>query len=277
MFDLEAQIKQWREVLARKGLNAREVVDELETHLRKDFRVLLSEGETEARAFQLAVSRLGNPGPLQTEFNKLKSAHIWPVKIGAALWLGLVIVQAALLPKGFFNARLTLIEYAHILSVTAGYCAVFLTGGFGAYYVCARQFHRLSPVRQRSLIGASHLFSQLAAGLVIVGVLLGMQVSKQFLGSYWPWNLNQIGALCVIGWLVALVAARRFGRINDHAAMRLCLGGSVIATLAWFGVGTLNRTQPSHDYRWPLTLATLLLINFGFLAMGMLPARKRTA
>ena len=52
MFDLESEIKQWRAELARTGLSSGEVVDELESHLREDFRRQVSAGETEERAFQ---------------------------------------------------------------------------------------------------------------------------------------------------------------------------------------------------------------------------------
>ena len=54
------------------GIKPPMTLNELENHLREDIRAHMSAGEVEEQAFQLAVSRLGTPGPLRTEFTKLK-------------------------------------------------------------------------------------------------------------------------------------------------------------------------------------------------------------
>jgi hypothetical protein len=275
MFNLEQSIAKWRRQMLAAGIKPPVPLDELESHLREDIHVLLSAGEPEPRAFELAVSRLGSPGSVQTEFKKIGSAPIWTVKIGSVLWLGAVIVLAALLLRGLFAGKRNLLMCAHILGMTAGYGAAFLIGSFGVYYVCLRWSHKLSPVRQRSLGDAIYLFSHLALGLVIVGMLLGIPLSKQYFGRYWRWDPKEIGALGVSVWLIALAATQRFGQISDRAAMLLCVGGNVVVSLAWFGAGIMDYNRRMHGLGnyWPL--AIFLGIQFCFLTMGMVPARER--
>ena len=71
MFDLEAQIKEWRAELSRTGI-AREVVDELEGHLRERVDRLKASGCPEPEVFQTAMQQLGDGKTLKKEFAKLK-------------------------------------------------------------------------------------------------------------------------------------------------------------------------------------------------------------
>src|SRR6266566_9863620 len=84
----------------------------------------------------------------------------------------------------FFPGKPSLLLIAHILTLTAGYSAAFLTGGFGIYYVCCRWFRALSPARQEALGRAVFSFSQLSVVLVVTGLLLGMFWCEQNRGGY---------------------------------------------------------------------------------------------
>ena len=276
MFNLEQSIAEWRRQMLVAGVKTPVPLEELESHLRDDIRALVSAGEPEAQAFQLAVARLGSPRSVRTEFNKIKGAPIRPVTIGSGLWIAAMIVMAAFLLRGLFAGRLNLLLYAHILTVTAGYSAAFLLGSFGICYVCYRTFHKLLPVRQQSLGQAVYMFSHLAMGLVIVGVMLGMIWTKQHWGRYWGWDPREIGGLCVAVWLIALTAMQRFGQKSDRAAMLLCIGGNVIVSLAWFGAAIIANGPGRQGYGmghyWPL--AVFLGLQFFFLLMGMAPSQE---
>lgn len=276
MFNIEQAITEWRRQMQAAGIKTSVPLDELESHLREDIGVLVSAGKPEAQAFQLAVSRLGSPSSVRTEFNKINRAQIRPVKIGAALWIGAIIVLVAVLSKGWLAGRFNFLLFAHILIVTVGYGTVFLMGGFGICSVCYRSFHALSPVRRQSLGRAVYCFSHLAMGLVIVGTMLGMIWSKQNWGRYWGWDPKEIGALCVALWLIALTAMPRLGLISDRVIMLMCIGGNVIVSLAWFGAGIIAGGRGMHGVgmgsRW--LLAVFLGINVCFLMMGFAPARE---
>jgi hypothetical protein len=276
MFDLEQAISDWRRQALAAGIKTPALLDELESHLREDIRLLTSAGKSQAQAFQLAVLRLGNPGPLRTEFNKLEHPAWWPVTIGSWLFVGALILMTVLLSRRLFAGKLNLLLLVHILSFTAGYGAAFLAGSFGIFYVCCRLLRALSPSRQQSLGRAVLMLSHLSAGLVITGMVLGMFWSHQHLGRYLTGDIREFGALCVIIWFVALLVMQRYGQMSERTAMLMCIGGNVIVSLAWFGAAILisdpwTRVHGMASYL-PLALAVFLGMNLLFLAIGMAPA-----
>ena len=276
MFDPEPSITEWRRQMLAAGLKTGRRLDELESHLREEISALKSAGASEAVAFEQAVARLGSPHSVYAEFNKIRVGHLWPVKIGWALWLAATLLLAGGLMRSLLAGRLNLLLGAHVLSVTAGYGGAMLLGGFGILYVVWGRSGRLSPARRQSLNRAVHRFGPLAAGLVIVGLLLGMLWSRRNLGRYWGWDPKEIGGLCASAWLVALVVMQRYGRLRDRAVMLLGIGGSTVVNLAWFG-GNLwdnHRRLRAYGSETGWLLAVLLGIHLVFLVMGMTPARE---
>jgi ABC-type transport system involved in cytochrome c biogenesis permease subunit len=276
MFNLEQAIAEWRRQMLAAGIKSPVPLEELESHLRQDFAALVLAGKPEPEAFQLAAARLGSPASMRIEFDKIKGGQIRSVKIGWLLWLAAVIVTAALLARGLIAGRMNPLMFAHVLAMTAGYGAAFLTGIFGICSVCWRLFDRLSQVRQQSLGRTVYLFSHLALGLVIVGMMVGLPVSQQLFGRFWRWDPKEIGALCAAVWLIVLVAMQRFGRLSDRGLMLMCIGGNVVVSLAWFGAGIIDYNLRMHggvtaNY-WPL--AVFLGIQLCFLMAGLAPSHK---
>jgi hypothetical protein len=276
MFNLESSITEWRRQMLAAGLKTDKRLDELESHLREEISALKSAGAAEAVAFEQAVARLGSPHLVSTEFNKIGVGHIWPVKIGWALWLAATLLVAGGLMGRLLAGKVDLVLGAHVLSVTAGYTGAMLLGGFGILYVVWGRSGRLSLARRQSLNCAAHRFGPLAAGLVIAGVLLGMVWSRQNLGRYWDWDPKEIGGLCASAWLVALVVMQRYRRLRDRAVMLLGLGGSTVVNLAWFRGNLWDNQRGLRAYGTETCwlLAVLLGVHVVFLVMGMIPAHE---
>ena len=168
---------------------------------------------------------------------------------------------------------------AHVLTVTAGYTGTFLLSGFGIWYVWMTPARELLPGRRQPLNHAAFVVCRIAAGLTLVGIVLGMLWSKRHWGSYWNWQPVDIGGYCVVAWLVALAVVQRLNLAGERVTMLLCIGGGMVVSLAWFGAQVfhlhqLHRGNGLGDY-W--LLAIVLGILSGFLVMGMLPTQKRTA
>jgi hypothetical protein len=275
MFNLEQSIAEWRRQMMADGVKPPMPLNELESHLREDVRALMSAGKPEDQAFQLAVSRLGNPGQLRTEFKKLKKPACWPVTLGSWLFAGGMLLMAAGLSKGISAGKLSPLLYIHILAVTVGYGAAFMAGAFGIFYVCCRLFRALSPNRQQSLGRAVVLFSQISAGLTVVGTALAMLWNHQHLGIYLQGDPKELGAACVIIWFLALSVMQRRGRLSERATMLMCIVGNIIVSLAWFGAGILDSNQKMHAQGtagyWPLALAIFVGLNLLFLVIGLAP------
>jgi hypothetical protein len=268
MFNLDEAISHWRREMAGAGIPGSRLLDELESHLRDDIDALVSAGMPEAQAFRLAVSRLGEADSVSAEFRKLSNTSSMPVKIGARLWTGLLVVLAARLLMGVITGRMSLLLSAHIFSLTAGYAAAFLTGGFGIYYVCCRWFRALSPIRQQSLSRAVLVLSRFSVGLVLAGLLLGMFWSGQHRGGYFAGGPCEAGTLGAAVWLIAFWLIQRLGQVSHRVTMLLCIVGNVIVSLAWFGTGIIAHGSGMASY-WPLD--ALLGIHLCFFTMGVVP------
>ncbi len=266
MFDLERAVTEWRRQMLAAGIKTPAPLDELESHLREDIRALLSAGTPEEEAFQMAVSRLGSGGPLRTEFNKLKRPPGWPVTVGLWLYAVGMILTAVVLSRRVIGGSWNLLLYAHVVTFTSGYCAAFFAGGCGICYVCFRHFRASWLERQRWLGRATFLFSHLAAGLTIGGMVLGMIWRAQHPERQYDGYTREMAALGMCIWLVALCLTQRIDRVTERATMLMCIGGNIVLGLAWFGPFVL---YGKIGY-WPL--AAFIAVSLLFLMLGLKPA-----
>jgi hypothetical protein len=76
MFDIEKAILEWRQGMAARGINAPEILDELENHLRDEIASRTSSGCGEESAFHAAVRNIGEGNALQAEFAKVSEAGL---------------------------------------------------------------------------------------------------------------------------------------------------------------------------------------------------------
>src|SRR5215831_17951843 len=174
MFDLETSIADWRKQMLAAGVKTPVTLEELEGHLREELGNRMSAGMPEGEAFRLAVARVGHPQSLAAEFQKSQPFSALPAIIGVTVWaLGAVGLLLVLI-TGWIGGRLGLLLLAHVFTLTAGYGTAFLAGGFGIYFVCRRPFPGFLPLQQTLICRTVSRFSQLAAGLAVAGVLLGM-------------------------------------------------------------------------------------------------------
>jgi hypothetical protein len=70
MFNLEQSIAEWRQQVLAAGIKTPVPLEELESHLREETEQQVRAGTDEARAFEIAVQRIGQPAPLKKEFMK---------------------------------------------------------------------------------------------------------------------------------------------------------------------------------------------------------------
>ena len=289
MFSLEQSISDWREQMLAAGIKNPETLEELELHLRQDFAVLVAAGMTEAQAFPSAVARLGDSDSMRREFRKIGRAQQVPVLVVSAAWFALVLVLGVVLLKyKLLTGRMTPLLCAHVFAVVGGYTAAFVMGGFGMYYVWLRSFRKLSPAGEQSLTRAVRLFCRFSLAFVAVGFLLGMLWSKQNWGGYLNANPRklgtflggdplEIGAICVLLWLGAIMTAQHFRWAGERATMLLCVGGSLTVMFAWFGARLLAKGAAASDVSayWPLILVAGF--HLASLLTGSLPARDLRA
>ncbi len=273
MFDLEQSIADWRRQMLAAGIKTPVPLEELESHLQEDIAKLLKAGKSEAEAFKIAVSRVGNPGTVATEFRKSDGAAATPLIIGWLVWAGACALLLAALFEKLFSGKLSLLLVTHIFTLTAGYGAAFLAGGFGIYYVYCWRFRDSSSAREQVLSRATFLFTQLAAALVAVGFVLGVFWSHQNRGQYLTGDPREIGAAVAAVWLLALLMIQRVGLLRDRVALLLSIVGNMIVGFAWFGAGSMAHGYGIGGY-WPLNV--VLGAHLLFLAIGIIPMKEAT-
>lgn len=137
----------------------------------------------------------------------------------------------------------------HVVTITLGYSATFVAGGFGIIYI-------LRGIMTRSL--DSHTESTLAStvyGIVcfsallsFVGTVLGGFWADQSWGRFWGWDPKENGALLIILWNILILHARIGGFIKKKGLMVLVVFGNVITALSWFGVNLLQVGLHSYGF-----------------------------
>jgi hypothetical protein len=247
MFYLEKSIVEWRNQMRAAGI-APAPMEELETHLREDINHLVAAGKSGEEAFCTAAARVGKPRSVVAEFDKTKTVWPRPMMIGSLVWTLLTVAFLAFLVTRYVNGRLSLLLVAHIFTVTAGYCTAFLAGAVGIYHVLGQRFQTAETT---SVARAISLSTQLAAVLVVVGLVTSMIWSNQNLGHLWTKDPREIGGLSVAAWLAALSLIQSPGRLNLLLAARLSIIGNMLVALAWFGARELHQGYGITSY-WPL-------------------------
>jgi hypothetical protein len=77
MFDLESQIRKWRQHVQSTGSLGTHDMDELESHLRDSVDELTGRGVTVEEAFIVSIRRMGDAEELNHEFAKVSTENVW--------------------------------------------------------------------------------------------------------------------------------------------------------------------------------------------------------
>ena len=76
-FDLNQNVRKWRDALEQSATARADDLDELERHLRDSVERLRAKELSEEEAFFVAARRLGSPEILTHEFAKVNSGRVW--------------------------------------------------------------------------------------------------------------------------------------------------------------------------------------------------------
>lgn len=271
MPELEQLIAQWRRGLAETAGCSKEVLDELESHLRDEISQLVRAGHSEEQALTLAAARLGSSHTLAAEFAKVARPAAWlPVRV---LRIGFLAVVLATLFPGYFlangqNGRLGLLLSTHVSAIVLGYSASFFAGFMAICYVARRPFGELNAGQVQSLARAVFTLTAVATGLTLAGILLGCVWAKDHLGRYWGWDAKETWAAGVLIWDVAMLLLLRY-RASERPAIQMGILGNVIVGFAWFA------GAPHLLYLlWTLAAVHLALFAVGFVPAGSLRSRS---
>lgn len=94
MNNFEPKIADWRRQLIAAGIKRRDVLDELESHLREDIERRARSGAEAAQLFEKAVAQFGQPQSLKAEFDQIKERKY--MKRGVMIVVGIVGVMVGM-------------------------------------------------------------------------------------------------------------------------------------------------------------------------------------
>jgi hypothetical protein len=262
VFDLEQQIRQWRQAQAAALAGRAEVLDELESHLRDEVQRLVQTGQTPKHAWEAALRRLGEPRQLAAEFDKLppRGRASWlPARVVLSAEVVLVIALACMLGLALRHGKIRPLLASHVFAVTAGYTATFAVGLLGAWSILTRAMSGWDARRAQALRSAARKLTIAGLVLTAVGVALGCWWARENLGRYWDWDPREIGALGVLAWYGLMVACLLVRPSAERIGMLLAVAGNVVVSLSWFGPALL---PDPHSYGGPSPWMLGFLIAF---------------
>jgi len=268
MHDLEKQIAAWRRQMSNPA-SRKEVLDELEEHLREEIDRLEKSGLSVDEVFKTAVSKMGTPSAMATEFRKLPSSRTWiPVRLA---YVGTTALLA-LLGYGMVKiaAHGDILLGAHVFGTTLGYVLMFIIGGLAICYVCARWFGGFNPAQRSSLFHAIFRFAHASAILTILGLFLGMFWARENLGRYWAWDAKEVGALLILCWAV-LLSVLSWLKPGEGTVLCLAILGNLATAWGWFGGNAQFSGASFSPYLILFSAAQLIFV----LAVALSPRRQR--
>jgi hypothetical protein len=274
MFDLEQAIVEWRGRMTAGGIKDLAVLDELEAHLLEEIQERTVAGESAMEAFKFAVVKVGTAKSLRTEFNKITDPASLPIIVGTSLWVVLVFLLLVQTAGKISGGIVDLLLCGHIVTLTAGYLATFLTGAFALYFVCLQWRGRLVPGEQNALDRAIVRFNFLSVGLIATGFTLGAVWFGQHPGARLTGHsqAREWAAVIVGLWQLITLAIRRFSRSENSLRLLVCICGDAVGALGWFGPVYLDAKSGLHflTNSWPLQI----FLGFHLLVIALALARR---
>ena len=252
-----------------------EVLDELEDHLREEVVQLTSEGHSPEEAVEVAMTRLGMPGELASEFAKVSSFAPWlPVRVA---FIGGTLLAASMVmplwPK-LTAGGVTSLLATHMGAVMLGYMATLLVGFLAACYFLARPFRDLSEGQIRTVKRASLILTGAAVALTASGIVVG-SVFCPHQKTGWAFGLDtrEVGGLAILTWNVCTLTTSWLTRksANLGALMLLGIAGNAAVILGWLGASAVERQLHGSpaDY---IPVVVLVLAQITLACLALVPA-----
>ena len=165
----------------------------------------------------------------------------------------------------------------HVITITAGYSAMFLAGMLAILYV-VRGFFTKSLTHELDLSLGRMVYGVICFALLFsfVGTVLGGIWADQSWGRFWGWDPKENGALLIVLWCAIILHARWNGTVQRRGLMIMALFGNIITAFSWFGVNMLGVGLHTYGFMskaFPWLLA-FVASHFVLMALAAIPLRK---
>ncbi len=165
----------------------------------------------------------------------------------------------------------------HVVVITIGYSATFLSGFLAIIYVVRGVFTRSLDKATADALG------RMVYGIVcfatlfsLIGTILGGIWADQSWGRFWGWDPKENGALIIVIWNAVILHARWGGIARTRGIMALAIFGNVVTSWSWFGTNMLGVGLHSYGFMdaafyW---LLAFIASQLALIALAYVPAEK---
>ncbi|HTJ77565.1 MAG TPA: cytochrome c biogenesis protein CcsA [Rariglobus sp.] len=137
----------------------------------------------------------------------------------------------------------------HVVVVTTGYAATFLSGFLAIVYIVRGMFTRsLDKATADALARMVYGIVCFATLFSLVGTILGGIWADQSWGRFWGWDPKENGALIIVIWNAIILHARWGGLVRQRGLMVLAVFGNIVTSWSWFGVNMLGVGLHSYGF-----------------------------
>jgi hypothetical protein len=278
MFDLNAQIEEWRRTVSTQMGNRPDVLDELEGHLREDVERRIRAGAPPEQAWEQARAQLGEPRALAAEFAKVGGPAWLPARVAVialvALGLCVAVWMFARASQGGIGSLLAV----HVATVIVGYTTVFVVGGLSVWALLARAAGRWDGLRARALRSAVLKLGAASLSLTAIGVILGAVWARDHMGRYWGWDAKEIGGLAVLAasGLSVMAALARHRTERADGVLLAGIAGNIVVSLSWFGPPLISQGRGVNEAYglYLLIFVAIQVVMLGAIFVGAITRRQ---
>jgi ABC-type transport system involved in cytochrome c biogenesis permease subunit len=165
----------------------------------------------------------------------------------------------------------------HVVAVTTGYAATFLSGFLALIYIFRGVFTKsLDKATADSLARMVYGVVCFATLFSFVGTVLGGIWADQSWGRFWGWDPKENGALIIVLWNALILHARWGGLVKPRGLMCLAVFGNIVTSWSWFGVNMLGIGLHSYGFTQAafVWLSAFIVSQLAIIALANLPLDK---
>ena len=165
----------------------------------------------------------------------------------------------------------------HVIIITIGYSATFLSGFLAVIYFFRGIFTKsLDKATAKSLERMVYGIVCFATLFSLVGTILGGIWADQSWGRFWGWDPKENGALLIVIWNAIILHARWGGLARTRGIMALAIFGNIVTSWSWFGTNMLGVGLHSYGFMDEAFTALVAFVaaNLLIIAVAYVPANK---
>jgi hypothetical protein len=277
MFDLNQEIDRWKRAFTATKTCSRDELEELESHLREEISAMVAAGHSHEAAFRQSVARLGDAAAVCGEFAKNERPLLSDSLTirGNSVLVTLVALAAVVTGVVVWTQCEDGVLGAHQGSITFAYVVPFLLAIVGAYAIFRTAMVESGEPEFRDRL-RSHcrlLFSVVALGCATGAILGGVWAERNW-GTFWGWDVEEIGALSVIVCAILLFLLASTLKLASIHLGQACLIMSLVTFVAWFGPAVYREAVGQSALT---LLAVCLFVQLAILSFSLFVPKHKLA